>query len=272
MEELKLEQIKKIEYELLLKIKDICDSENICYTLIGGTLLGAIRHKGFIPWDDDIDIAMPRKDYKRFIDYCINHDVPFDLLAHEINDKYYNLYAKVCDSNTRLVELVGNRGECEMGAYIDVFPIDALGNNEKEAMKTMKKVSFKHNLLVACSWKRFSPTKTNAWYINPVKFAFYVISRLANPRKLIKSIESTFINRNVNDYKYLGVVCGSYRKKEIFPSGIYSIYQNIEFEKDKFLAIKEYDYYLKQIYGDYMKLPPKNKQVTHHEFKIYKKS
>lgn len=271
MREIELKELKTIIYELLSQIKQICDQENLRYTLIGGTLLGAVRHKGFIPWDDDIDIAMPRKDYEKFIDYCVNHDVPFNLLAHEINDKYYNLYAKVCDCNTSLVEMVGNRSECEMGAYIDVFPIDSLGNNEKEAMRTMKRVSFKHNLLVAYSWKKFSPTKTNAWYINPVKFAFYLISRVANPKKLIKSIEATFINRGIKDYKYLGVVCGSYRNKEIFPAKIYSSYEDIEFEGENFSAITEHDYYLKQIYGDYMKLPPKNKQVTHHEFKIYSK-
>ena len=91
MKELSLDEIKTIELEILKEIHQICEKENIRYSLCGGTLLGAVRHGGFIPWDDDIDIIMPRKDYEAFIDYCKTHAPNFNLLCVETNKKYgYN--------------------------------------------------------------------------------------------------------------------------------------------------------------------------------------
>ena len=100
MEELSLREVQKIELELLLKFDSICQKNHMRYSLGGGSLLGAIRHKGFIPWDDDIDVMMPRPDYERFLQYCQENEVGFNLLTYNTVKGYHGLFAKIWDPKT----------------------------------------------------------------------------------------------------------------------------------------------------------------------------
>lgn len=270
--ELTLEELKKIELNLLIQIDKICREQGLRYSLIGGTLLGAVRHQGFIPWDDDIDIAMPRPDYEHFLTYCHNNCPQFLTICNKYEPKYGYLFAKICDANTIMIEKNANKNDISLGVYVDVFPIDGLGKTKKEAMKIFDRTEFQRELLVAANWRRYFRSKTHAWFYEPVRFIFYLLSRCVNFKRQIISIEKKTIKNSFDESKFCGAVCGAYRKKEIMPQEVYSEYVEMLFEGRFFLVLKNYDYYLTHIYGDYMQLPPEGKRVTHHMFSAYKKS
>lgn len=267
--ELSLEELKQKELNLLIQIDQICRKQGLRYFLVGGTLLGAVRHKGFIPWDDDIDVAMPRPDYERFLSYCQVNCPQFLTLCSRFEPQYGYLFAKICDADTIMIEKNANKNNVQMGVYVDVFPIDGLGESEKSARKIFARTEFQRELLVAANWKRYFRSKTHAWFYEPIRFAFFLLSRFVNLKKLIASIEKKSAEYDFDKSKFCGALCGAYRKKEIMPKEIYSEYMELQFEGHPFFALKYYDYYLRHIYGEYMQLPPEDKRVTHHAFRAY---
>lgn len=268
--EIDLGQLKKIELDLLVAVDGICKKENLRYSLGGGTLLGAVRHKGFIPWDDDIDIMMPRPDYTAFIEYCTQNDTPFSVRAWETDKSYVDMSAKVFNTDTRL-EDENIQNSDKMGVFIDVFPIDGLGDTYKDARKAFRATSFKRELLNAAQWKTFFKSKTHPWYYEPFRFGFFIISRFVNKSRLFSKIRRRYVKIDFNAVKYAAAVGGSYREKEILPQKVFSELTELPFEGYSFKAVSDYDAYLSSIYGDYMKLPPEDKRVAHHTFKAYYK-
>jgi|AGTN01.3.fsa_nt_gi LPS biosynthesis protein len=137
MRELTQDELKDRAFELLKEFRDVCEKNNLRYYLTGGTLLGAVRHKGFIPWDDDIDVAMPRIDYLKFLKIYKREYDKNNLFAYEINKNYKYMFAKLCDKDTSLIEFDFDCKE-KLGVYLDIFPIDGLGKNEKSLSKDKK--------------------------------------------------------------------------------------------------------------------------------------
>ena len=135
MRELKDDEFKKIELGALEKLDSICTKNGFCYYLAFGTLLGAIRHQGFIPWDDDVDVWMPRKDYDQFVKYCKRHQEsisPYRINHFSNNKNYCMSMARFYDSRTLVVE--EHVRPCNLGVFIDVYPLDGCGNSKKEAL------------------------------------------------------------------------------------------------------------------------------------------
>ncbi len=271
-EELSLEQLKSIEIRLLSDVNKICEKEGFRYSLGGGTLLGAVRHGGFIPWDDDIDIMMPRPDYDAFISYCLSHEeVPFKIKSWETDKTYVDLSAKIYDAQTVLIDDNTCDYEDKIGVFIDVFPIDGLANNYKRAKKVFNATTFKRELLVAAKWKKYFKSKTHAWYYEPFRFGMFLLSRFVNKQKLFDKIQEKYKKIDFDKVKFAAAVGGSYRKKEILEQSVFTNLNKLIFENEEFCAIAQYDTYLSSIYGDYMKLPPEEKRVSHHSFKAYYK-
>jgi len=266
--EINSEQLKELETELLSAVDKICQQENLRYSLGGGTLLGAVRHKGFIPWDDDIDIMMPRPDYEALISYCLTHDTPFEIRSFETDKSYVDMSAKIYNPDTVLEDdnIVGGSS---IGVNIDVFPIDGLGDDYMAAKKAFNSTKFKRNLLVAAQWKKFFRSKTHGWYYEPFRFAFFILSRFVNKERLFNKIQNKYKKINFETANYAGAVGGAYREKEILPKTIWTEYTELPFENRSFKAIADYDTYMSSIYGDYMQLPPEEKRVSHHTFKAY---
>lgn len=270
MREIQSEEIKQIEYELLCKIDKVCKENDISYSLTGGTLIGAIRHNGFIPWDDDIDIQMPRKDYMRFLDICAKNDVGFDAMSIYSNPKYTELFAKAVDRDTLLVEVNREKRGYDQGVYVDIFPVDGMGHTLKEAKRRYYRKAFQRELLVAAKWSRLFRSKTKPWYYEPIRFVMFVLSRCVSREKMIKNIEKYCMKYDMEEMEYSTIYSGVYRTKEIMETKYYQDYETCKFEDGTFPVLKRYDPYLRKIFGDYMQLPPEEKRVTHHTFTVYK--
>ena len=267
------EEVKAIELDLLLKFHDLCKKQGFRYSLGGGTLLGAIRHKGFIPWDDDIDVMMPRPDYEAFLEYCKNNEVDFGIQTYDNDKQFVDMSSKLFDKTTRLEFDSMSQTEVQVGVHMDVFVTDGLGNTYEEAVKNFRKSSFLRELLVAAQWDKFFRSKTRSIIYEPIRFAFYVMSRFVNKQKLFEKIQNKYKHNDYDNLKYVAAVGGAYREKEILPKeGIFDEYVEVDFENHKVMAIKGYDKYLTSLYGDYMTPPPADKQKSHHRFTAYKES
>lgn len=264
-----LDELKQIELNVLKEVHKVCEEQGFRYSLVGGTLIGAIRHGGFIPWDDDIDICMPRPDYNKLIEYCKTHETPFRLICIETEEKYSYLFAKAINPNTTIIEEGTNRNQVEMGVYIDIFPLDGLADDFDTACKVFNKNRFGREVLIAYNWKKYFRSKTKSIIYEPIRLGFYVISRLVNSKKLIEKIQKQFAEDSFDRYAYCGSIGGAYRNRETMETKICNEYADIPFEGETFRAFKDYDAYLTNIYGDYMQLPPPEKQVSHHMFEAF---
>lgn len=268
MKELSLLEIQNIELKILLEFDKICRKQNFKYSLGGGTLLGAIRHKGFIPWDDDIDVMMPRPDYDAFLDFCKKNNTDFKVITYELEPAYYGLFAKLSDRNSKIIDDV-LKTDFTIGVNIDIFPLDGLGNSYKEAIKIFQKTEISREILNAALWKKYKKSKTHGYIYEPIRFIMYILSRISNPQILLKKVDDTNKQIAFNSSKYAGCICGSYRLKEIMKQNIFTHYIDVQFENHYLKAIKNYDEYLQKHYGNYMQLPPKNQQITHHTYKAF---
>lgn len=144
-----MNELQKKLVDILSWFHNLCNNNNLNYYAIGGTALGAIRHGGFIPWDDDIDVGMPRTDYEKFIKIANKYSKKYAIEYPGINKDFLYPYAKIYDTQTTLIE--NKRYKIKRGIYIDVFPLDGIGNTKKESLKNFKKIDILINMLCSMS-------------------------------------------------------------------------------------------------------------------------
>ena len=264
-----LKKIKEIELEILIEIDTICRKMGFRYMLAAGTLLGAVRHKGFIPWDDDIDIYMPRPDYIKFIDYCKKNQTSFTLFSLDSNREYTQMFAKACDKKTIIIDHEAMIKNCSFGVWVDIFPIDGAGDTKKDAIKFLKSFNFSLSLYTASRWTVYSKSKRRKWYFEPVRFLMFLIGRFVkNINHFALKIDRKIQSRSFDDTNYCACFFG-YGTKEIMERNIFVEYIELPFEGHKFYCPKRFDEYLNNLYGDYMKLPPESERISQHVFDVY---
>lgn len=239
---------------LMNEIHGLCIRNGIRYTMLGGTLIGAVRHKGFIPWDDDIDIGMPYQDYKRFVDmaFSMQHEwIEFDLAG--VTDGYYCPFIKAYDKRTTFLE--SNRdADKPKGIFIDIFPIVKAGNERKEAMREFRKHRLYQSLLKRKGY-RFS---TGVVRERILSFAatFYSVGRL------MQKINRHYETLDRRDCKLSSDMDGAPRG--IVPTELFDSFTLYPFEQYMFYGIERADEYLRLVFGDYMSLPPVAERQPHH--------
>ena len=261
-----LQHLHKVEIEILDEIDRICRKNNINYCLAGGTLLGAVRHGGFIPWDDDLDVAMPRDDYEKFIDVC-KSELSDDFYLHSIEtDKtYWNAFIKIRKKHTIFEEINISGLRCDTGIYVDIFPLDdatAVDSVQKRIVtQLIKEISALYLFKIGFFKKH---------YCKPSRKVIYRILSIIPTVKLHK-IQTKLMKRfKSNSSKYFINYGSNYNPiKQTMPKEIYMPFKEISFEGKMYFAPNDTDYFLKRIYGEnYMELPPAEKRITHNPIKL----
>ena len=263
-----IKEIQKISLDILKYIDKVCKENNIQYFLAGGTALGAVRHKGFIPWDDDIDLMMTRPNYEKFLEVMDKTEHPQykALYCDEKFPNYFYGFTKVVDLSTELHEATYITCD-QLGIFVDIFPIDGAPKNAEKIIKQYNRIK---SLLNIASLKSFLPS-TKGKLKNICKLIIYPFIKLFGWKLWHKKRVNLIKKCDFNKCEHSTIYEGMYKLKEIMPKSIYDDVIYVQFEDDKFPILKDYDKYLSSIYGDYMTPPPKEKQITHHDFKIYKK-
>ncbi len=267
MKELSLQELKQIELDILKVFHSFCVENGIRYFLSHGTLLGAIRYKHFIPWDDDVDVLVPREDYDKLLS-LYKDDERYRLFCFEKDQNYRYPYAKLCDMTTRKVEFDYDNG-LELGVDMDIFPLDAWDDDLEKAKKEEKRLSRDRFRLGLTKLKK--PDS-----LNPVKrFVKGIVMgycKLFGSKHYIRKIMAESNKESQKGNVYLGNKAWCvYGQKDIMPAKVFAESVDIEFEGAMFPAPKDYDTYLTCLYGDYLPEPPKEKQKTHHMFKAYRR-
>lgn len=265
MKELSLEEVKEIQLSILEYIDRVCEENRIPYYLCGGTLIGAVRHKGYIPWDDDIDIMLLRPDYMKLLSVLEANDTYKCLSMYNQNDYFYP-FAKVVDSRTELIEKNSDYKIQNYGVYVDIFPVDSLPNDNEKRHAHYQRI-LKARQLYYLSLSKKTPAVGNLLKYPP-KFCLWVYSRIKGWKFWLNKIEELANIYSDGDSEYVGCVVAGYGEKETYHR---SLYKEIKapFEGYSFSIPQGYDEYLTCLYGDYMKIPPADKQVTRHDFTAY---
>lgn len=255
--------------EIFKIFKKICDKYDLKYFAIGGTCIGAVRHKGFIPWDDDLDVAMPIESYKKFREIAkMELKPPLELLDYLNENQEYQLlsFFKIQNTNTTFVETCdANRTNSNRGVFIDVFPITGCPTNKIKQKRYLKKLLFITRL----------NNVRNRKYEEKTSFkgkAFWKISYLymkGKPKNFfLKKWENLLCKYNFtseNDILFPWRIPTYDSYKNVFPYDYFKDFVELKFEDTTIKVPIEYDKYLKMDFGDYMTLPPIEKRCSNHQ-------
>ncbi len=261
-------KLQLIQTEIVVDIDRICNENGLRYYMIGGTLLGAVRHQGFIPWDDDIDLVMYRDDYDKLIDIIQKNYSQKYFVQTFYTDKYYTRYiAKIRLNNTTLIESYLENSHSNNGIYVDIFPLDHVKKSKGFGLQLRGSI---------VRWLFAYKTVRNGIFISKSKFKRFFIQCLRwttylVPQKFVNWLFDYVCSKDNNkDCKYTTNFASHFKwKKQLFPNEVYGEGVRLEFEGHMFNAPSAYLDILERLYGKkYMELPPKEKQITHEIIKL----
>lgn len=266
-----MREIQLGELEVLRKLKEICTELNIGYFLFCGTLIGAVRHHGFIPWDDDIDVAMLRDEYERLISYCRENEerlLPFKLYHYTTKKDYIYPIARFVDTRYK-VDYKDNK-DYDLGLFVDIYPLDGCGNSLDERNKVYKEV--RDGVIPLISLGARTNVPYNHGVINYLaKSVVRFIAQLIGQNRLIRIIDQRARKHDVQSSKFvLCMIWDTFTASMIRKECVTDLME-CPFEDDTFLIPCGYDEILRDAYGDYMQLPPEEDRVAHHYYKAYRK-
>lgn len=259
-----LREIQQVELGILRHLDQVCRENGLHFFLSNGTLLGAVKYEGFIPWDDDIDVFMPRYDYDRLMRLSGADSGPYRLLSQERTSGWRLPFAKLCDLSTCKQETCADFG-ADIGLDVDIFPLDAWSGGAAQARR--------------CGlWRRGVSASIESRFLSPrtgwrraALYLFWRLSRLLGCgffcRRIRREAER---GRALAAPAYLGCVVWSlYGGRELIPAEVFGSSVPVRFEGHTYCAPGGYDTYLRRLYGDYAPDPPPDKQVSHHHFRAW---
>lgn len=259
MKKLSLEELKKEELNILTTFNKFCQQHALRFYLAGGTLLGAIRHKGFIPWDDDIDVCMPRPDYEKLIQLYDNTDSRYQLRCIEKNN-FSAPYAKMVDINTHIKEKYLATDD-NKNLWIDIFPVDGLPEDLSKVKKIYKSCDF-YRTIYLLNFANLGEGRS--CFRKYMKYLLKPIAMLYGKKRCVHKIQDIAKQYKYKNSKYVGAVTwGLYGDGERMLKSEFEKAVKVEFEGEMYPAFSCWDSYLAGLYHDYMTLPPESERRSH---------
>ena len=261
-----IREIQQMELGIMEYIHEICQKIGVKYFLAYGSLIGAVRHKGFIPWDDDMDICMLREDYEKLQDYLIaNPDERYEVMSYKNNLNYVYPFMKVQDNQTYLLE-EDVRIDSNMGIYVDIFPVD--GYEDDSVFKDKMTRLIKKRQLSCYTFKGITNTKS---LLNSlIRYISVIIFYFTNTNKYIRGIDDLAQSRKVDDYELVDYLIYKDMNKPVWKREWLKQTITGVFEGKEFMIPKNYHEILTSDYGDYTQLPPVELRFSHHDFQLWK--
>lgn len=276
MKKLSFRETQLGAYEILKFIDRVCREQGIQYFLMYGSLIGAIRDKGIIPWDDDIDVMMPRPDYDRFMDYCKKNQKiisPFKLFEKTLVPDYPHPIARMSDMRYYIV--FENEKDYGIGLFVDIYPLDGVGNDIGKA-RALVHASYRNaSLCFLTSRKKFGVDNTATKLRLLAKIPAYIWARIMGNEHYYNKSKKLCLRYSYSESRYVSGVAQPWREKKKENKNIYDKewFEPIEaqFEDGIFYIPKNYDKILTMGYGDYMTPLPENQRHTHHTYDTYER-
>lgn len=271
--ELSMQEVQQVSLAILKQVAEICEKLELKYALVYGTLIGAIRHKGFIPWDDDLDIMMPRNDYEKLLNYFKergNVIGNLEVFNPDANPNYPYMITRISDNRYHIV--TENEKDYGLGAFIDIYPYDGLGKTFEEAYEFGMKGDRLSSLCFCATREKYKWDPLAGFVKNVAKLPVFLISKIVGKSYFQKKLAQLAGQKDFDESQYVGcVVWLSGGKKDIFERKLFDELIKVPFEGEMFYVPKEYDKVLRHTYGDYMQLPPENERIGHHYYVVYEK-
>jgi len=263
---LSLEESKKCQLDILIHIDNFCRANNISYSIAYGTLLGAVRHKGFIPWDDDIDIVMLRPDYEQFV--ATYHDDRFKLILGK--DIANHLHVVVSDNTTRVQYPKGTSDDIfyKGGVWVDVFPLDKVPENQIKYNLLRYSISYRRLLQKMGELLPLSANQRHFWK-KIIRYPLFFILHPFKDYNGNKALKLMQKYRNSESTKVASLAVWYLSNNKSMPIEWFQNFCELEFEGNFFYATTKFHDYLVSLYGDYMKLPPEEERKPKHLYDAF---
>ena len=259
-------QIKQAELGILEHFDQMCKEKNLRYSIAFGTMIGCIRHGGFIPWDDDIDVYMPREDYEKLLALKYKSE-KYEVRSYRYSKDFYYPFAKMVDTDTLIKEQ--NRCEKNMGIYIDIFPLDYVPENIDYSTFFDKSVKHSKKLL-SYGVSRKNTNEKKALHRRIIRTMYYYAIHPFR-KQLLRHGENKYIKATKTDSDLLMCQFWTVKREKCHSDKCWNNIVELPFENLKVSVLSDYDAILRGLYGDYMKLPPKEQQVNPHGLKVWQK-
>ena len=262
-EDLKI--LQACELENLTILKQVCDENNLRYYLIGGTLIGVVRHKGFIPWDDDIDVGLPRPDYNKFLDLIGEYLPDFMDVKTMSSDPNYKCYFTRLINNKKKIYWNQGHYNAKIGIWMDVFPIDGLPNNKLLRYLQVFRVYWIKMLYKFTQIEHVTSNKKSSKFESfLIQFAKVTkIGKILSADKLLHKLDKQLQRYNYDECDFAWNFSGGHALKEIMPKRLWGGHRVERFEGMEVSVPECAEEHLEYIFGDYMTPPPENERITH---------